>query len=170
MKFLTEIPNEFVKNLEKNYYRIEYENGTLNFNQSKFLEKNIEKYALKKFKSINCEIWNRYPESIEDRLPELLMVSIINRIELDDLIELIKSYHTQTNEFLYLAINKFRIFSDTEKEVQGHDYDHKLINYCSNQIKNVFSLIDYHYIKDDDGTHGNFVHPGTQLFLCKTIL
>lgn len=169
MKFLTEIPNEFVRNLE-NYYRTGYENGTLNFDQSKFLEKNIEKYSLKKFKSINCEVWNRYPESIEDQLPELLMVSITTRIEIDELIELIKSYHAQTNKFLYLAINKFKIFSNTDKEVQGRDHDHKLINYCSNQIKNVFSLIDYRYIKDDDGTHGNFVHPATQLFLCKTIL
>jgi hypothetical protein len=170
MKFLTEIPNEFVRNLEKSYYRTGYENGTLNFDQSKFLEKNIEKYSLKKFKSINCEVWNRYPESIEDRLPELLMVSITTRIEIDELIELIKSYHAQTNKFLYLAINKFKIFSNTDKEVQGRDHDHKLINYCSNQIKNVFSLIDYRYIKDDDGTYGNFVHPATQLFLCKTIL
>ena len=168
MKFLTEIPNEFVRNLEPNCYRIAYENGTLNLDQDKFLEKNIKKYSLKTFKSIDCEVWSKYSESTEDQLPELLMVSIINRTEIDDLIQLIKSYHTQTNKFLYLAINKFKIFSNTEKKVQGHDYDHKLINYCSNQVKNIFSLLDYHYIKDDDGTHGNFVHPATQLFLCKT--
>jgi len=170
MKFLTEIPQEFVSQLQKNRYQIDYDAGILDLRQNQILNDFIKKHSLKKFKSINCERWNRYPESAGEQLPQLLMVSITNRIEIDDLIELIKSYHTQTNEFLYLAINKFRIFSDTEKEVQGHDYDHKLINYCSNQIKNVFSLIDYRYIKDDNGTHGNFVHPATQLFLCKTIL
>jgi hypothetical protein len=168
MKFLTEIPQGFVSQLQKNRYQIDYDAGNLDLKQNQILKEFIEKHSLEKFKLINCDLWNKHYNSIDDQLPDLLMVSITDRIEIDQLIELIRGYHTQTNKFLYLAINKFKTFSDTVKEIQGINYDHKLITYCSDQLKDIFSLIEYYYIPDDNGTYGNFVHPVTQLFLCKT--
>ena len=73
----------------------------------------------------------------------------------------------QAKEFLYIAVNKFLIYSTTDNDYfrEIEDYDLRLIRFCEAQLKENFVLVDYHVDSNDHGTVGNFVHPVTNLFL-----
>ena len=69
------------------------------------------------------------------------------------------------NQYFYLAINKFYIYSTVDNPAAySNNYDIPLINYCCKIIQNKFALLK-HTIRDDDVGHlGNFLHPVTTLF------
>jgi len=70
----------------------------------------------------------------------------------------------QACQYLYLAINKFFVYSTVDTTVITEEYDIRLIKYCQNTIDNDFTLLQYTVRPDDDGTLGNFIHPVTTMF------
>ena len=107
---------------------------------------------------------------------------INNNIAKDDIVQLVINgcYHSltelsdkiviassQTHKYLYLAVNKFIIYSTVDDfSINRHhnNYDLMLVEYCHNLIKDKFSLVKYTVRPDDCGTIGNFIHPVTTMF------
>lgn len=97
------------------------------------------------------------------------MIKLIVNGEYVSLTELgeriIRASHSAT-KYLYLAINKFMIYSEQD-QTSGNstDYDHDLVQYCYDLVKQEFKLLKCHYDSQDMGTSGNFIYPITTLFL-----
>jgi len=69
------------------------------------------------------------------------------------------------NQYFYLAINKFYVYSTIDTlTAHNNDYDMQLINYCCKVLENKFVLLTHTVRNDDNGTLGNFVHPVTTMF------
>lgn len=66
-----------------------------------------------------------------------------------------------TTEYLYVAVNKFRIYSETDRSPTSTDFDYEIIKFCSSMLSEKFSMIEYQSRPDDRGTLGNFIHPVT---------
>jgi hypothetical protein len=83
--------------------------------------------------------------------------------ELKSKITMVREY---AHQYLYLAVNKFYIYStvDTYTESIKIDYDYKLIEFCDNLLSDQYVLVSYNIEPDDCGTLGNFVHPVTTMF------
>jgi hypothetical protein len=88
---------------------------------------------------------------------------------LDELKIKILNASQYTKQYLYLAINKFYIYStvDSDEFAVVDDYDVKLVDFCCRVLDDQYKLIKYTVRSDDDGTLGNFVHPVTTMFFEK---
>jgi hypothetical protein len=87
---------------------------------------------------------------------------------LDDLRHKIISASRCARTYLYLAINKFYIYSTVDAPgTQSNDYDTALIEYCRSALDGQFVLLNYTVRSDDDGLLGNFIHPVTTMFFKK---
>jgi len=84
---------------------------------------------------------------------------------LDELDNAIIVAARNANNFLYLAVNKFYIYSTVDLHKTNRDYDSALVEHCYNLVKDQFSLIKSTTRPDDHGQLGNFVHPVTTLLL-----
>ena len=67
-------------------------------------------------------------------------------------------------QYLYLAINKFLVYSTVDTNITSDNYDLRLIKSCQDIIADKFTLLEYTIRPDDDGTLGNFLHPVTTMF------
>jgi hypothetical protein len=67
--------------------------------------------------------------------------------------------------FLYLAVNKFYIYSTVDLPKSNKDYDSLLVEHCYNLVRNRFTLVNSTVRTDDHGQLGNFIHPVTTLLL-----
>lgn len=68
--------------------------------------------------------------------------------------------------YLYLAINKFYVYSTTNLDTDTSlDYDSILVKNCYNLVQDQFNLVEVTIRTDDRGQLGNFVHPVTTLLL-----
>jgi hypothetical protein len=85
---------------------------------------------------------------------------------LEELKSKITRVREYAHQYLYLAVNKFYIYStvDTYPESIKIDYDYKLIEFCDNLLSDQYVLVNYNTEPDDCGTLGNFVHPVTTMF------
>jgi hypothetical protein len=83
---------------------------------------------------------------------------------LKELEDNIVSISQQAQQYLYLVINKFLVYSTVDTDVVTDNYDLRLVNYCQDIIANEFTLLDYSIRPDDNGTLGNFLHPVTTMF------
>jgi hypothetical protein len=85
---------------------------------------------------------------------------------LDELNNKISNVRECARRYLYIAVNKFYIFStvDTGTSSAATDYDFKLIEFCQNSLGDQYGLIKYTTKSDDCGKLGNFVHPVTTMF------
>ena len=69
------------------------------------------------------------------------------------------------NQYFYLAINKFYVYSTVDNPAApNHNSDMSLINYCCKIIQNKFVLLKHTTRDDDIGNLGNFLHPVTTMF------
>ena len=71
----------------------------------------------------------------------------------------------KASNFLYLAVNKFYIYSTVDLPKSNKDYDSVLVEHCYNLVKDQFTLVKSTTRPDDHGQLGNFVHPVTTLLL-----
>lgn len=71
----------------------------------------------------------------------------------------------KANNFLYLAVNKFYIYSTVDLPKSNKDYDSVLVEHCYNLVKDQFTLVKSTTRPDDHGQLGNFVHPVTTMLL-----
>lgn len=84
---------------------------------------------------------------------------------LDQLRNKIVSAGARARTYLYLAINKFYVYTTVDQpELQSNDYDTKLIDYCCTALDNQFVLLAHTTRSDDSGSLGNFIHPVTTMF------
>jgi hypothetical protein len=98
---------------------------------------------------------------------EVTSLVINDYCSLDELDQKIISMAKNASNYFYIAINKFYIYSNSDRETgPTQDYDTTLVQYCYSLIKDNFSLINSTICPDDRGQLGNFVHPITTL-LCK---
>jgi hypothetical protein len=88
---------------------------------------------------------------------------------LDELANKINHSRQCASQYLYLAVNKFYIYStvDTDEYELANDYDHKLVEFCCKILNDEYFLSKYTVRSDDTGTLGNFVHPVTTMFFKK---
>jgi hypothetical protein len=88
---------------------------------------------------------------------------------LDELTSKITSAREHDCEYMYLALNKFYIYTtiDTLTPSAAADYDFKLIKFCYNLLSDQYVLMKYTTEPNDYGKLGNFVHPVTTMFLKK---
>lgn len=98
-----------------------------------------------------------------------VMVTLIVNGEYLSLTELgarIISASQCATRYLYLAINKFMIYSEQDQAPSNNtDYDQDLVQYCYELVKQDFKLLKCHYDSQDMGISGNFIYPITTLFL-----
>jgi len=88
--------------------------------------------------------------------------------DLDQLRNKIVRAGTMARTYLYLAINKFYVYSTVDRpDTQSNDYDTKLIEFCRAVLDDQFVLLNYTTRSDDTGSLGNFVHPVTTMFFKK---
>jgi hypothetical protein len=72
-------------------------------------------------------------------------------------------------EWVYIAINKYLITTEQSWYNLSDNYDQDLIDIVSQLLTSLnFSKIKQSYIKNDDGTHFNFVHPTTNMYYKKS--
>jgi hypothetical protein len=84
---------------------------------------------------------------------------------LDDLRVFILDSSKSAQDYFYLAVNKFLIYSNQTTELfPVRDYDEKLILFCASVLKGSFELIEHATRSDDHGHLGNFIHPVTTMF------
>jgi len=128
--------------------------------KSVFLSKLVDARTLPQCKELDEFIVNNNIENISKL--------IINDqyCSLEELKSKIISVREWTHQYLYLAVNKFYIYStvDTYQESITIDYDHKLIEFCANLLSDQYVLAKYNTEPNDCGTLGNFVHPVTTMF------
>lgn len=86
---------------------------------------------------------------------------------LDELCQLIIHTSRHTNQYFYLAVNKFYIYSAKNLLPTSQNYDNTLIEHCYNLVKDKFTLLSANSQPNDRGTLGNFVHPVTTLYLLR---
>jgi len=88
---------------------------------------------------------------------------------LDELTLKINQARQCAKQYLYLAVNKFYIYStvDTDEFADTNDYDRKLVEFCCKILSDEYFLIRHTVRSDDTGTLGNFVHPVTTMFFEK---
>lgn len=101
------------------------------------------------------------------RFPNDVSTLIVNHryYSLDDLRVLIINSSKSAQDYFYLAVNKFLIYSNqTTKLFPVTDYDEKLILFCASVLKGSFDLIEHTIRSDDHGHLGNFIHPVTTMF------
>lgn len=87
---------------------------------------------------------------------------------LDELDNKIISVAKSAKKNLYIAINKFKIYSNNDQPVSQentNDYDSVLITHCYDLVKDSFKLVSSTSRIDDHGQLGNFIHPVTTLIL-----
>jgi hypothetical protein len=90
---------------------------------------------------------------------------VINKYHsLDELKNKIISSSYCAKTYLYIAINKFYIYSTVDHpDLQSDNYDLNLIEYCRTLISDQFVLLKY-TSPYDNGVLGNFLHPVTTMF------
>jgi hypothetical protein len=93
----------------------------------------------------------------------VLVVNHASFIAVDRVSELIEKFSTFTDEYLYVAVNKFLLYSDKDRNILPDvaDLDEKLVRYFSNLTN--FTVIHSSFDSNDHGQLGNFIHPVTQL-------
>ena len=130
--------------------------------KSIFLSKLINVDSLPQCKELNDFVVNNNIENISKLIVNHQYCSLAELKR--KIIDTSKSAH----QYLYLAVNKFYIYStvDTHKSAVK-DYDLKLIEFCSNVLSDQYVLLTYTTRPDDCGTLGNFVHPVTTMFFKK---
>jgi hypothetical protein len=85
---------------------------------------------------------------------------------LDQLNNKIIAISQSATHYLYLAINKFYVYSTTNLDTDTRlDYDSILVQNCYNLVQDQFDLMGVTIRTDDCGQLGNFVHPVTTLLL-----
>jgi hypothetical protein len=85
---------------------------------------------------------------------------------LDQLNKKIIATSQSATHYLYLAINKFYIYSTTNLDTDpALDYDSTLVQNCYNLVQDQFDLVEVSIRTDDHGQLGNFIHPVTTLLL-----
>lgn len=87
----------------------------------------------------------------------------------DDLGRLIVASGQTSKDYLYVAVNKFLIYTNLDLTVTTSDYDLRLVEYCQDIIKHTFTLLNYTIRPDDNGTLGNFAHPVTAMFFKRNV-
>ena len=97
-----------------------------------------------------------------------MVVLVVNDYyhSLGELTELIIDTSQHVYTYLYLAVNKFYIYSDISHEEFNYidNYDVKLVKYCHSVIADQFELTKYSVNSDDKGNVGNFMYPVTTMF------
>jgi hypothetical protein len=99
-----------------------------------------------------------------ERHAMICMIHNHDYCSLDDLKKNVVAASQLADQYFYLAVNKFCIYSTQDLTVTDDDHDVKLINYCHASIMDEFDLLESHYSLSDRGTIGNWVHPVTQMF------
>lgn len=87
----------------------------------------------------------------------------------DELREYIVAAGQTSKDYLYIAVNKFLIYTNSDLTVTTSDYDLRLVTYCQDIIKHTFTLLHYTIRPDDNGTLGNFAHPVTTMFFKRNV-
>ena len=90
---------------------------------------------------------------------------------LDELKNKIIKASQGARRYLYVAVNKFYIYStkDSYEFSDTDDYDSKLVKFCCQVLDQQFVLIKHTVRPDDNGNLGNFVHPVTMMFFEKYV-
>ncbi len=88
---------------------------------------------------------------------------------IDELREYIVSAGQTAKDYLYIAVNKFLIYTNLDLTITTSDYDLRLVEYCQDVIKHTFTLLNYTIQPNDNGTLGNFVHPVTTMFFKRNV-
>ena len=107
---------------------------------------------------------------IADRPHDTIGLIINHRYHsLDDLTHSITNASKFAQQYLYLAINKFYVYStvDRNHSTPANSYDHRLAEFCADVLKDQFRLLTYTVRPDDDGSIGNFEHPATTMFFTR---
>ena len=166
MKFLTTTPETFTHQLAKNPWL----DKIGQFNQDHIMTQFINQNKIESCVAVNSELWNQIYSNVklQDIVdpPELLIFTVNDRIEIDDLIAQIKMLISYTNNFLYTPINKYKIYSDVNRN-SSDEYDNNLVQYYLKGLEDYFTPVSLFLTPDDRGLIGNFIHPATQLFLKK---
>jgi hypothetical protein len=94
-----------------------------------------------------------------------VIVMIVNDqyCSLNKLNEDIVAASNKAQKYLYLAVNKFLVYSTQDITITDSDYDYRLVEYCRDTISKTFTLLEYTIRPDDNGSLGNFVHPVTTM-------
>ena len=127
--------------------------------KGEFLSKLKDPKSLTQCKELDEFVINNHIESIS-RL-------IINHqyCSLDELKSKIISAKECACQYLYLAVNKFYIYSTVDTHTSSlTDYDRKLVEFCCDSLRDQYVLVKYTIEPADQGTLGNFVHPVTTMF------
>jgi hypothetical protein len=125
--------------------------------KSQFLVKLQDKNVLPQVQQLN--------RFVHDYGPNIVKLIVNDQhCSLRKLEEDIVSASQQAQQYLYLAINKFLVYSTVDTDTVSDNYDLRLVNYCQNIIANEFTLLDYSIRPDDNGTLGNFLYPVTTMF------
>jgi len=171
INFLTRIPQDFETKKSTSTWQNDHKKLKIKFTQDQILEDFIKDNKILSCKAINSQKWNLTFENTAlidlDSALELLIYTVDYRIEIDNLVNLIELLADYTDQYLYLSLNKFQIYSDIDRSLSSTDFDQCLIDYCVDAVKDKFSLLSSHYRIDDNGFLGNYVHPATQLFLIR---
>jgi hypothetical protein len=104
------------------------------------------------------------------RYPNGVSTLVVNHgyVSLDDLGVLILNSSKVAQDYFYLAVNKFLIYSNRTTELYPvTDYDEKLILFCASVLKGSFELVEHTIRSDDHGRIGNFIHPVTTMFFSR---
>jgi hypothetical protein len=147
----------------KSNFSVTYKNSIDN---KKFLKDFINKNNIKDVLTVHYD--KLAPPSKNYELIELVAnPASIELMSIDKLKNFILELSKNTNQYLFVAVNKYLLYTDTSKTfmIDSINYDEKIIKYLSDIPD--FSLIHQQYISEDRGLHGNYVYPVTQFLLEK---
>lgn len=106
------------------------------------------------------------PVQITNTDHDLIILTVTTRyISLDELDRAIIYHATKAKKYLYLAINKFCLYSTVDLVQSNTPFDENVILHCYNLVKSDFRLLKSSIKPNDNGMLGNFIHPVTNLFL-----
>jgi hypothetical protein len=82
----------------------------------------------------------------------------------DQLCKMVKSLADHSNQYVWISVNKFFIYSTQENKfsLECSDWDLRLLNYVADQIPR-WTAIKKVFRNDDHGQLGNFHYPVTAL-------
>ena len=88
-----------------------------------------------------------------------LMINNYQFITVNQTHELIHKFSKYADQYLYVAVNKFLVYTDVDNLSSNTNLDVNLIDYWT--LPN-FELVYKNYIANDIGMSGNFIHPVTE--------
>ena len=112
-----------------------------------------------------------YVNDVDNLTQHDMHVLTINQscCSLDQLCSWTKSLADHSNQYIWLSINKFLIYSQRTNSVflDCSDWDLRLLNFVADQIPH-WTIVEKIFRSDDRGQLGNFQYPVTALVAQKT--